>query len=341
MATGLWGMTSGISGAAVTAATPPRCRRAITAVDAESAGATSSRDGAVVEGPAWPVGSATHFVPSFAALTEVPYSLRLELSIRTGGAWSPWVAGATLGPALFPSSAPTDALAVDIDVFTGRAPAEAARLRVRLLQAESGAVLAAPWMLTLSAFEPASRPGPGGADTSEGIHIAVPPRSQMDAEAAIASRVCSPTCVAMVLDFWRRPVVFDTLVAEMLHPALDLYGVWPAAIRAAGRRGLAGYLLRFPDWAAAAWCLAQGLPIIASIRYAGGELTGAAAPQTPGHLVVLTGWDGEMVLANDPAAPTAAQAPRRYRLDELERVWLGRTGMGFVIFPPDVPLRGA
>ncbi|HEX2437178.1 MAG TPA: C39 family peptidase [Methylomirabilota bacterium] len=339
MTTGLWGVTSGISGATVTAATPPACRRSITTIGA--ARPRLSPSGVVLEGPEWPIATATHFVPSFAALTDVPYSLRLELSVRVGGAWSPWAAGATLGPAAFESAVPIDALAVDIDVFTSRAPVEAARLRVRLREGESAAVLGAPWMLTLSAFEPSARPGPAAGSLVPGIHIAVPPRSQMDAEAAIANRVCSPTCVAMLLDFWRRPVTFEALIAEMFHPALDLYGVWPAAIRAAGRRGLAGYLLRFPDWPAAAWCLAQGLPIIASIRYGAGELTGAAASQTPGHLIVLTGWDGEMVLANDPAAPSAAQAARRYRLDELERVWLARAGMGFVIFPPDLPLRGA
>jgi hypothetical protein len=212
---------------------------------------------------------------------------------------------------------------------------------VRLHEDESAAVLGAPWMLTLSAFDPASPSQRPRARPPSAIHIAVPARSQMDAEAAIASRVCSPTCVAMLLDFWRRPVTFEALVAEMLHPGLDLYGVWPAAIRAAGRRGLVGYLLRFPDWSSAAWCLGRGLPIIASIRYAAGELTGAATAKTPGHLIVLTGWDGDEVLVNDPAAPSASQAPRRYRLDELERVWLDRTGMGFVIFPPDLSLPGA
>jgi hypothetical protein len=71
---------------------------------------------------------------------------------------------------------------------------------------------------------------------------------------------------------------------------------------------------------------------VASVRYGAGELTGAAAPETPGHLLVLTGWDGEDVLVNDPAAPTPASVGRRYRRDELERVWLERTGVGYVIF---------
>src|SRR5690242_6444616 len=209
MATGLWGVTSVIAEAAVTAATPPCCRRAMTA--AQPVRATPSPDGVVVEGPEWPVARATQFVPSFAALTEVPYSARLELSVRTAGAWSPWAAGATLGPALFAPPAPTDVLAVDIDVFTSRTAVEAARLRVRLHEAQSQAVLAAPWMLTLSAFEPASSLAPATPDTAPGIRIAVPPRSQRDAEAALANRVCSPTCVAMVLDFWRRPAPLAAL----------------------------------------------------------------------------------------------------------------------------------
>jgi hypothetical protein len=156
----------------------------------------------------------------------------------------------------------------------------------------------------------------------------------MESDAAIARRICSPTCVAMVLDFWHRPVPLAPLAAEMFHPATDLYGVWPAAVLTAGRHGLAGYLLRFPDWAAAAWCLEQGLPVIASVRYAAGELPGAAMAETSGHLIVLAGIDGEDALVNDPAASTAAQVCRRYPIDALTRVWLTRTAVGYVLFPP-------
>src|SRR5439155_461515 len=94
---------------------------------------------------------------------------------------------------------------------------------------------------------------------------------------------------------------------------LDRYGVWPAAISAAGRHGVAGYLLRFPDWASAAWCLEQGLPVIASVTYGAGELVGAAMPETSGHLLVLTGCEGDEVLVNDPAGPAAARDTRRTR----------------------------
>ncbi len=152
-------------------------------------------------------------------------------------------------------------------------------------------------------------------------------------------RICSPTSVAMVLAYWGVPVALGDLAAEMFHPALDLYGVWPAAIHVAGRHGLLGYLLRFPDWSSAAWCLERGLPIIASVRYRAGELSGAALDETSGHLVVLTGYEGTEVLVNDPVASDSATVFRRYQLDEIRRVWLERAGVGYVLFRPEWPSR--
>ena len=47
---------------------------------------------------------------------------------------------------------------------------------------------------------------------------------------------------------------------------------------------------------------------------------------------MLTGYAGGDVFVNDPAAPRAAEVTRRYRLDELRRVWLTRSGVGYVLF---------
>jgi Peptidase_C39 like family len=333
MTSGLWIATAGLPTPTLIDAVPPACRRRVDTLPCP--GVDVDGPDVILQAPEWPVEAATHFVPSFAALTPMTYSVRLEVSVRAGGAWSPFAVGVGLGPTPFAPREPVEGLAADIDVFRTPRPVEAARLRVRLRGDEAAAVLAAPWMLTLSASDSAPAVSPGASTPAP--RLEVPRRSQMEADSAIARRICSPTCVAMVMDFWGRSPALDSLAAEMFHPGVDLYGVWPAAIVAAGRHGLSGYLLRFPDWTAAAYCLGRGLPIVASVRYAAGELTGAAVAQTPGHLVVLTGWSNGEVLVNDPGAPDRPSVARRYRLDEIVRVWLERAAIGYVIFPVGGP----
>ena len=50
-------------------------------------------------------------------------------------------------------------------------------------------------------------------------------------------------------------------------------------------------------------------------------------------VVVLTGEEHTQVIVKDPAAPTAPDAPRRYRREEFCRVWLERGGVCYVLFP--------
>jgi hypothetical protein len=289
----------------------------------------------VVTFPEWrPRQPAHRLVPALSALGETPLGFRFELSAFAAGSWSPWIAGATVGQARFAGTvARSETLVCEIDEFIASPPAERIRVVLRASAGAPGSPLAAPWCASLSAWSP----GPDERPANDGARLVVPALSQMEEDAAIRHRVCSPTCVAMVLAYYGTRVAVAEIAHEMLQPELDLYGVWPAAIRAASRRGVGGYLLRFPDWAAAAWCLERGMPVIASVRYGPGELTGAAIAQTPGHLLVLTGYaDGE-VFVNDPAAPRAAEVARRYRLDELRRVWLARSGVGYVLFTPTAP----
>ncbi len=337
MTTVLVGVVAGIEPRVLADAVPPACRGAIVVAAREW---LATDDGTVlVTPPPWSVGAVTHLLPSFGARAAALDGIRLEVSARAGGAWSGWVAGDALGAARFPPLPSAGSLVVaDVDVFRASAPVEEARVRVRLTPADVDRLGPVPWMLTLSASA-ATSAGPTAAPGAA-IALDVPTWSQMEADAAIAPRICSPTCVGMVLGYHGRTVALDTLAAEIYHPGVDLYGVWPAAIRVAARHGMFGYLLRFPDWAAAAWCLARGLPVIASLRYARGELRGAAVPETSGHLVVLTGVEGGDVLVNDPAAPSAATVKRRYAREELVRAWLGGSGVGYVLFPgPPEPAR--
>jgi hypothetical protein len=325
MTTDLFLAASGLDSRTLARVAPPSCLCGV-----ERAGAPRrERDDTVIECGVWtPRRAAAHLVPSFSSLAPAPPAFRLELSARAEGAWSPWVATVTLGDAEFlalPSTA--GPLTSNIDELRASPPVDALRLRVRCR-----GPLPHAWLASLSAasedrIDAGTPPGPG-------VSIHVPPLSQLGEDPAIAMRVCSPTSVAMVLGYWGLDATTAAVAADAFHPPTDLYGVWPAAIRAAAARGVAGYLLRFPDWTAAAWCLTRGLPIVASIRYAAGELGGAPMDATTGHLVVLTGYEDGTVLVNDPAAPTPETVPRRYRRHELTRAWLERTGVGYVLFDP-------
>jgi hypothetical protein len=336
MTTDLFAVTAGIEPTVVQSAIPPPCRREIARIDLVQI----DDDEALLETPAWePRGPARHFIPALSVLADVSVSFRFELSIDVAGLWSPWVASVPIGSASFPAvAAGVTGLRCDVDLFTTSAPARAVRVRVRLRADRIARLLSRPWLFTLSACD--LEPGPSGSTPAGRVdlhgsgNVPVPALSQMDANDALARRICAPTCVAMVLRHWGHPVNVETLAAEVFQPAVDLYGVWPAAVAAAARRGIAGYLLRFPDWGAVRWCLDAGLPIVASVRYTKDELTGAAIAETGGHLIVVTGYDGEDVLVNDPAAPTRSNVARRYRRVELERVWLERTGVGQVFFDP-------
>ncbi|MBI2217821.1 MAG: C39 family peptidase [Candidatus Rokubacteria bacterium] len=260
--------------------------------------------------------------------------MRFELAVEQGGCWSPWTASATLGPHRFPSLATQHgSLRSEVDVFFASEPAERVRMRLALHSDEVRLLDTVPWLATLSASDLAQVPDSDDVAGGRAV-IDVPACSQMEEPESLRHRICSPTSVAMVLGRWGVHAAPRVLAADVFDAQLDLYGVWPAAIRAGARRGIGGYLLRFPDWQAARWCLGAGLPVVASVRYARGELSGAAIEETSGHLIVLTGFDGAEVLVNDPAAPTRAEVPRRYTLDQLRRVWLERSGVGYVFFRP-------
>jgi hypothetical protein len=330
VSTDLFALASGLDPRAVVGRVPPACRRPVDPAP------LPARDGGdvVVESPGWvPRGDAVHFVPAFSSLAASDAAFRLEVSVRDGAGWCPWAAGAPVGPPTLAARVPaaSEGLACDVDVYTAPAPVHAVRVRVRLAGDAAARVLAAPWLLTLSAWDRCPAPAVR-AQPRAPVALAVPAASQMHAPPAIARRICSPTSVAMVVRYWGGAADPLDVAADAFDAALDRYGVWPAAIRAAARRGLLGYLLAFPDWASAAWCLERGLPVVASVRYATGELPGAAMTETDGHLVVLTGFEDGDVLVNDPAAPSVETVPRRVALEALERVWLARAAVGYVLF---------
>ena len=156
------------------------------------------------------------------------------------------------------------------------------------------------------------------------------PRSQMTAPQAIATRICSPTCVSMVLTLWNRPHDWLVLAEECHDPASGMYGVWPLAVAAAARRDCIGAVEVFEDWEAPLTVLAAGVPLVTSIRFFAGELPGAPLGETHGHLVVVHGAGPQSVLVCDPAAPEG-EVSREYPADAFSRAWLRHRGAAYIL----------
>lgn len=182
--------------------------------------------------------------------------------------------------------------------------------------------------LIVIASGPYSRPSTD-AGTRDAAACEVPPRSQMHSEPAIRRHICSPTCLSMVMGLGDSEA--QEFVKECFDPLRKMYGIWPRNIRAANARGYTGAIETFGSLDEAALLISEGYPIITSIRFAEGELSGAPLRSTGGHLVVLRGLTKDKVLVNDPAADTHGEVAREYDREEFARAWLGARGVGYVL----------
>lgn len=172
--------------------------------------------------------------------------------------------------------------------------------------------------------------------TDESFSQSIPEISQMLVP-DIGPRICSPTCLTMLLQSYSRDVSPATLAKLAYVPQFDLYGVWPANLYAASHYHTLGGVLFFDDWEKVKALLRKDIPLITSIRYGKGELSNCAierkTSKPEGHLILLKGFDNEYVVVNDPAAPNNESVSRKYLLEEFLKVWIERSAVGYVILP--------
>ena len=147
-------------------------------------------------------------------------------------------------------------------------------------------------------------------------------------------RVCSPTCVAMVMAY--RGV--DRPTAEVARVLWDedneIYGNWARAVQGAYTFGVPGYLERFGDWNGVKRCIARGQPVIASIRIDKGQFSNEPERFSTGHLLVITGFDGNgNVHVNDPGVSSRQRGITRHPLEDMAQVWLANGGVGYILLP--------
>jgi uncharacterized protein YvpB len=266
-------------------------------------------------------------VPSFALLHAATYGFRFSLDAVADAGAERW----SLAPiAMAPREDATGGARVSthIDYFHVHAPIIDARLVVEVA-AENVAAL--PHLLTVGrrAYQRTPDAGTRVADT-----LAVPPISQLTAPRLIRHRICSTTCVNMVLSYFGVATHNGELAPLTHHQPSQMFGVWPLNVWAASRKGVLGAIELFSSLDDAQPALAAGLPVVASIRFRAGELERAPLEATGGHLVVVTGLTDDEVVVNDPAGRGIDGVHRRYARAELAAAWLTERGAAYVMLPP-------
>ncbi len=249
---------------------------------------------------------------------------------------------------------------VDVDTFRAARSLDAYRLRLRLQAARTEAPTVR--MVAAIASGAASEPITTIEQSGAGIELHVPAYSQSIHAGEYPEydsggfSWCSPTSTAMVIAYWGTgPTTADYawVDASFADPWVDHAarytfdhgyggaGNWAFNTAYAAHFGLDGFVTRLRSLQEAELFLREGIPLVASIVAAPGQLDGFLLPGgTAGHLVVIVGFtsDGNPIV-NDPAAVSNETVRRVYDRVQFEQVWLGGSGgVVYVISKPGVAL---
>jgi len=152
---------------------------------------------------------------------------------------------------------------------------------------------------------------------------------------------CSPTSTSMVLGYLNPDPESScesrvrAAVDGVFDWIYDGHGNWPFNTAYAASQGYEGYVARLTSLAKAEEYVAAGVPVIMSIAWGRGDLTGADIDSTNGHLFVLVGFDASgNPIVNDPASPSNESTQRTYLRAELEPLWLQSSGgTVYLVYP--------
>ncbi len=289
-------------------------------------------------------------LPSWNIEAPTGSGFLVELRVKSGDTWSPYLAVGEWGRLERDTTQVTKWTggSVEIDYYRANSPHRELQYRVTLLgtaltkssPGRSGfpihriaLALTNSTGIPLGGDDP---PAPRPKRSTWTRRLSVPYRSQKTEDPKIAHRICSPTSVAMLLAYHGRNVPTARVAERIFDGRHDIYGNWPRAVQGAFSFGVPGYVARFGSWREVEQSIANDQPLVISIRTKDGELAGAPHAYPGGHLLVVTGFDGdENVHVNDPAAADAASGRTTYLRPELERAWLDRGGTAYVLLPPE------
>lgn len=291
-------------------------------------------------------------IASWNAATPPGTWLETQIRVRIGSRWSKWYnlgvwAADTSIVKRHSVKGQTDAdgtVSVDTLALGSRNKtvlADAYQVKLRLFTANRSALPSITNVSVALSTKPAvPRTLQPGNPASWGKKLGVPQCSQMVYRDG-GEVWCSPTSLSMLLAYWQKasgpcePHVRAS-VAGVYDTIYKGHGNWPFNTAYASTQGMEAYVARFTSLAQAESWIAAGVPVVISLGWNRGQLSGAPIASSSGHLALLVGFDKEgNPIVNDPAAPQDSSVTRTYPRAQLERLWLQHSGgTVYLAYPP-------
>ena len=298
----------------------------------------------------------TRLVASWSARTPGDSRIRVEVRGRSGATTSSWdtLAIWANGDRHFRrttvSGQADDLGSVNVDTWVVPDGVTSYQLRVTMIrragqQASPSVTMVGAMASALPSVDDVETSEPGVAG---GITLDVPRYSQMvhtghfPEYGAGGEAWCSPTSTSMVLGYYDalpRPKAYRWVGAGHVDPWVDHAarmtfdeeydgtGNWPFNTAYAATLTDDAFVTRLRSLREAERFIKKGIPLVASIAFGPGELTGAPISSTAGHLLVIVGFtESGDVVVNDPAASSRAGVRRTYDRGEFEDAWVPASG---------------
>lgn len=266
--------------------------------------------------------------------------------------WSDWLSFGQWGTTINRSSgigvtdSPLAKMEVDTLVVKNGRTANKIQYRVIL---HSGATGVTPTVQLIAMALRDANPGQGitkifsdNPDLSNLAVINVPQLSQMVREPSIADSICSPTSVAMILNYYGTAVQPETSAWGAYDYGAEEFGNWPFNTAYAASYGRLAYV----DYSTIEGLkreIAGGHPVAVAVAYKNSAgvsadlpvVDGAPIRSTYGHLIVVCGFTSEngteYIIINDPAAASNGGVRVRYRLDQFTAAWAESGNIAYII----------
>jgi hypothetical protein len=285
--------------------------------------------------------------------TDTPYgtSVKIETRVRVNGAWSKWLlvctwsSGAEKASAMSSDQSGDNIAYVDTDTVTvkGQNGETADKYGYRLTLMTEDENVTPTVRLVTAAFKYRQEgreikriPGDISQDAIDAFTgtLDVKPYSQMIRDPQFSSAICSAVSSCMILDYKGVHILPEMAAMGVLDTYYDGYGNWPFNVAFIASFGFESYIEYCAGLNDIKHELMMNNPVICSVRYKRDDsvdgnlpvLSAAPIDRTPGHIIVVVGYEIDevgktYVIVNDPAAENDAGVRRRYDEKQFMAAW--------------------